>query len=470
MTLNKFSAFLLPLLVVAACVGPEPLPPAPTTGDMTLEQLMASDEQAAAQSLALGNAEWGYLLVDAASGKVLASRHPDTGFPPASTAKLPTMIAALGILRPTYRFTTQILAQGSLKSGVLAGDIVLAGDGDPLLTAGDLRALTVRIKDIGITSVEGRFIYTSALPVLAEIESTQPATAAYNQGLSGLNIEFNRVTLSRPSGDGAYTSPSEALPLVPDFPQGAGAPYDLPVRAPDRLAALMLQRFAKAEGIVLPDPEPGIPPPGAVSLAQIRSQPLLEIARAGLEYSNNMLAEVVGLSAARALGNSTDTLQGSADTLGVWLEREVTGLSRFATALANHSGLSTESRITPRQMTLLLSHALGQRFDGWRFDSLLSPGGRRDTLRGRFKDPETSYRVWAKSGTMRYIKGLAGYLDAESGRRLVFALFMHDPALRNRLEHDPERFSIQSRRTSSDWRDRTDLFEAALIRQWIKNY
>jgi hypothetical protein len=46
MTLNKFSAFLLPLLVVAACVGPEPLPPAPTTGDMTLEQLMASDEQA----------------------------------------------------------------------------------------------------------------------------------------------------------------------------------------------------------------------------------------------------------------------------------------------------------------------------------------------------------------------------------------------------------------------------------------
>ncbi|MEX0693651.1 MAG: D-alanyl-D-alanine carboxypeptidase [Rhodospirillales bacterium] len=470
MSLNKSAFLALGLLVVSACAGPEPAPPTPKTVNTPLDQLVQSDEKAAAQSLALDKSEWGYLLVEAESGKVLAARQPDTGFPPASTAKLPTMIAALGILGPTYRFTTQLLAQGSLKSGTLAGDLILAGDGDPLLTAGDLRALAVRLRDIGITRVEGRFIYTSALPVLAEIEPAQPDTAAYNQGLGGLNIEFNRVMLTRPSGEAAYTTPSEALPLIPDFPPNAGAPFDMPVRAPDRLAALMLQRFARAEGIDLPEPGPGIPPPGAVSLAQIRSQPLLEIARAGLEYSNNMLAEVVGLSAAQTLGSSADTLQGSADTLGVWLEREVHGLNRFATALANHSGLSTQSRMTPRQMTQLLGYALDRRFDGWRFDSLLAPGGRPGSLRGRFRDPATAYRVWAKSGTMRYIKGLAGYLDAASGRRLIFALFMHDPLLRARLENDPERFSVQSRRASSDWRDRTDLFEAALIRHWIKAY
>ncbi|WNK00996.1 D-alanyl-D-alanine carboxypeptidase [Thalassospiraceae bacterium LMO-JJ14] len=430
-------------------------------------------EPEAAQALGLREAAWGYLLMDATSGAVLEAHNADAGFPPASTAKLPTMIAALGILGPTYRFTTQLLARGKLKAGVLSGDLVLAGDGDPLLTAGDLRALAIRMKDIGITRLDGRFLYASAIPVLAEVEPAQPLNAAYNQGLGGLNIEFNRVLLTR-NGDAAdppfHTTPPEALTLVPSFAGTGPEQEELPVRAPGKLAALMLRRFALAEGIALPDPEAGPPPPGAVSLAQIRSQPLIEIARAGLEYSNNMVAEVAGLAASRALGSGAETLQSSADTLGIWLEGEVGGLGKFATALANHSGLSTASRVTPRQMTLILKYALERRFDGWRFDSLLTPSGARNTLRGRFRDPDTALRIWAKSGTMRYIKGLAGYLDARSGKRLIFALFVHDPVLRDRLENDPARFGARSRSASTSWRDRSDNFEAALISRWIRNY
>ncbi|MDP4795350.1 MAG: D-alanyl-D-alanine carboxypeptidase [Rhodospirillales bacterium] len=471
MKINKIILPIVVCLVLGACAQHLPLPPRQTSSAASLDSLLASDELSAARSLALSDIDWGYLLIDAKSGEVLMSRAADKGFPPASTAKVPTMVAALGILGPTYRFTTQLLAKGSLKAGVLSGDLVLAGDGDPLPSVGDLRALAIRLRDIGVTRLDGRFIYASSLPVFAEIEPEQPATEPYNQGLGGLNIEFNRVTLTRSTGDTGtvpYTTPSEAIDLIPDFPPSTTGRLESSVRDPALLAAQMLQRFALAEGISLPDPVSGTPPDGAVSLAQIRSQPLIEIVRAGLEYSNNMVAEVIGLSASRAQGVTDQSLARSADTLGVWLEHEVPGLKHFATTLANHSGLSTVSRVTPRQMTQILQYALNQRFDGWRFDSLLSPGGRRDTFRGRFKDPATAYRIWAKSGTMRYIKGLTGYLDAESGRRLIFALFMYDPELRARLENDPERFSLQSRKLSTDWRNRTDAFEEALIKHWIK--
>lgn len=467
MSSAKTLIIFLTLSVLAACAAPAPVTTTATTIPAATE-LAEADEAQAATRLGLADAQWGYIVVDAETGSVLETRNSDTGFPPASTAKLPTMIAALGILGPTYRFTTQVLARGTLTSGTLSGDLVLAGDGDPLLTAGDLRALAIRLKDIGIDKVDGRFLYASALPVFVEVEPDQPPTAPYNQGLGGLNIEFNRVLLS--GGGTPYTTPPEALQLVP---RGAGPERplaELPVRDPARLAALILRRFAMAEGIALPDPEAGPPPPGAVALAQVHSQPLIEIARAGLEYSNNMVAEVTGLAASQALGSGAETLRGSADTLGIWLEDEVDGLRQFATALANHSGLSTVSQISPRQMSLILGYALKRRFDGWRFDSLLTPGGTRDTLRGRFRTPDTAYRVWAKSGTMRYIKGLAGYLDALSGRRLIFALFVHDPKLRDALEKDPDRFGAAARAASTDWRKRSDVFEEVLVGGWIRRH
>jgi D-alanyl-D-alanine carboxypeptidase/D-alanyl-D-alanine-endopeptidase (penicillin-binding protein 4) len=462
---------ILAVSLLAACAAPPS--PLTSTADLSPDALSRMDDRRAAEALGIGDSEWGYQLSDAETGEILAEANAGQGFPPASTAKLPTMVAALGVLGPTYRFTTQLLARGSLKSGTLSGDLVLTGDGDPLLTAGDLRALAIRMKDIGIERLDGRFLYASALPVIAEVEPAQPALAPYNQGVGGLNLEFNRVLLTRPAiagGQSAYTTPPEAKPLIPDAGDTGPGTMDVPVREPDRLAASMLYRFAKAEGIELPAPETGAPPPGAVVLAQIRSQPLIEIARAGLEYSNNMVAEVSGLAASRSLGSGAETLKQSADTLGIWLEREIPSLKRFATALANHSGLSTESRTSPAQMTAILKYALKRRFDGWRFDSLLTPGGARDTLRGRFRDPDTAYRVWAKSGTMRYIKGLAGYLDARSGRRLIFALFVHDPLRRAWLENDPGRYGAASRAASATWRDRSDAFEAAIITRWIREY
>lgn len=471
----KFVEKTVSLFLCAILMGCAASPPLETTVAERVQRpdiasIAAMDDTTAMQALGLNSTDWGYLVLDAATGNVVAAHQPDVVFPPASTAKLPTMIAALSILGPSYRFTTQIHARGILKAGVLQGDLVLSGDGDPLLTAGDLRALAIRLKDIGITKVDGRFLFHSAMPEFAEVEASQPETAPYNQGLSGLNLEFNRAILTRPSqrsDDGAYTTPPEALPYTPADVRKIAGQYALPVQKPAALTASMFRKFAAMEGIDLPLPSAGSPPKNAIILAQIKSHPLIEIARAGLEYSNNMVAEIVGLAASRNQNDAISTLAESANMLGGWLDQEVPGLDGFETALANHSGLSTLSRISPRQMAALLGYAKNKHFDGWRFDALLAPGGARDNFRGRFRSPALAYRVWAKSGTMRYIKGLAGYLDAASGKRLVFTIFVYDQTKRDQLENDPERFSSDARRQSSKWRNDVEHFEEGLIQRWI---
>lgn len=381
------------------------------------------------------------------------------------------MIAALQILGPDHRFSTRLYARGTLRAGVLTGDLVLSGDGDPLLTAGDLRALVIRLRDIGITKVEGRFLFHSVIPEFAEVEPTQPETAPYNQGLGGLNLEFNRALLTRPiqgSDKDAYTTPPEAMPFTPSEARQIVGRYALPVQKPAELTANIFRKFAAMEGIDLPEPGAGTPPEDALILAQIKSQPLIEIARAGLEYSNNMVAEIVGLTAARHQTEAVTTLAQSAKTLGAWLDQEIPKLNGFEKALTNHSGLSTSSRISPSQMSALLGYAKDKHFEGWRFDALLAPGGARDNFRGRFRSPDLAYRVWAKSGTMRYIKGLAGYLDTASGKRLIFSIFVFDPAKRDQLENNPERFSSRARRQSSAWRNNVEHFEEGLIQRWIR--
>ncbi len=390
--------------------------------------------------------EVAYLVIDAETGVTVAQHASATPMPPASTAKLATMIAALGILGPEHRFTTEILAKGTFKNGVVSGDLILTGDGDPMLALGDLRALAVRLADFGIRRLDGRYLYGGSLSEFADVEPAQPAEAPYNQGVGSLNLEFNR--------DWDANDPI----------------LERPIRDPSARSARVFRNFAAMEGITLPAPIKDQVPAGAVRIASISSQPLSEIARAGLRYSNNMVAEAVGLSATDRLGTRAESLSQSASALGAWLAGEVPGLSGFASKLRNHSGLSTESRLTPADMVALLRYAYGKRFEGWRFDTLLTASGGRDGFDARFRSPSLQGRVWAKTGTMHYIKGLAGYLDARSGRRLIFALYSFDPKARAAFDAlDPA--NRQALRTAATaWRRRVLSFEENLVTDWIDRH
>lgn len=455
------------MLFLAACATPQE--PRPLSG-LTPPELV--------QSLGLTGSNWAYHAVDIETGRVVASHRADTPQPPASTAKLPTMIAALGILGADFQFETSLLTNGQIVGDTIVGDLIIRGTGDPLLRPNDLRNLATQLSDQGVRQISGQFLYQSTLPSFPVVEKNQPDTAAYNQGISGLNVDFNRVRLTQQRSTAGdiyyYFTPMEADGLTPPvnrFPDRAV--IDVPVRKPSLLAARLFQKFSNVEGIALPEPTLAIggttDASTMIKLASVKSLPLNHIAKVGLEYSNNMVAEALGLAASSAFANKPHSLSVSANHLTHWLNTHVVKETRFAPFLFNHSGLSAASRITPNDMTNLLLATWHIRHLGQRFDQLLPPAGGREGYRGRFRYPETAYKVWGKTGSMRYIKGLAGYIDAANGQRVAFSIFTNNLTKREQFGHARNMDNAEVRTDARAWRTKAEAFESELIRRWISN-
>ncbi|MBN9023164.1 MAG: D-alanyl-D-alanine carboxypeptidase [Rhizobiales bacterium] len=180
-----------------------------------------------------------------------------------------------------------------------------------------------------------------------------------------------------------------------------------------------------------------------------------KVAAAVLRYSNNLSAELVGLAASSKLTGRKLSLLESAAALAAWWQLRVPDADWTGLFLENHSGLSSRSLATPRQFVVMLEEAAGP-LGGADFHALLRPIS--------WKGVKGSARV--KTGTMSYIRGLAGYLDTASGRRLAFAIFFNDDDKRAALDarFDPQVREIDP--ASRPWRDRALKLEETLTSAW----
>ena len=118
----------------------------------------------------MAQADWGILARNLRTGKTLISFNADKLFLPASNTKLYTTAAALRLLGPQFRFRTPILATGPVSSGVLEGDLLVIGQGDPTWSArfhddgkAVFRAWADSLKALGITSISGAIIGVDAV-------------------------------------------------------------------------------------------------------------------------------------------------------------------------------------------------------------------------------------------------------------------------------------------------------------------
>ncbi len=438
----------------------------------------------------------GYILFDLDSGAPIATRQADRPFAPASVAKLPTIAAALAILGPEHRFETSLHITGTLRDGVLDGDLVLKGGGDPSLATEGLMELAAELRAMGIARVSGRFLFdTSVLPELPEIDSGQPWTAGYNTGVGALSVNFNRFQLSWTARAGQPVQASawsvsdagrvpldsvaveiatgEALTVTPVSNKGASAKEGaakegerwrlaprpgaassvwLPVTHPGIAAAQVFRRVAADAGVALPAPAPGTVPPSATLAALHRSEPLGVLARQVLRYSNNLSAELIGLAAARRLDPRAATLAQSAAVLSALPMAALPKTDWTGWRLLNHSGLNTASRVTPAQMAAVL-RAAGP--DVW------------DLLPGEDEGKVLPHGVHAKSGTLAYAKALAGTLTTAGGRRLGFAFFVADEGLRRAMDAAMDRRVAEIPPEARAWLARARTLQADLLALWI---
>ncbi|MEE9426822.1 MAG: D-alanyl-D-alanine carboxypeptidase/D-alanyl-D-alanine-endopeptidase [Paracoccaceae bacterium] len=431
------------------------------------------------------------VVANASDGKILESVNPLLALPPASVAKAITAQYALDALGPEHNFSTQLIAVGTIVAGRLEGDLVLMGGGDPTLDTTALAEMAALLKATGLREVSGRFLVQSgALPHVHQIDAGQPGHLGYNPAVSGLNLNYNRVHFEWKKNGGKYKVTMDARTAkyrpevslasmtvvdrrgpvftyanggqterwtVAKSALGKGGSRWLPVRQPELYAGEVFQIFARSHGLILKAPSVGYGSHGGTVLVDRASPDLKLILKGMLKHSNNLTAEVMGLSASVARGHTVSGLSPSARQMSGWME---TQLGARRPRFVDHSGLGDKSRITSLDMVKgMVSVGPNSILAG-----MLKPIQPRDG-KGNLR-LGSDITLKAKTGTLNFVSGLSGFINTGENKDLVFAIFSADTARRNDIAlADRER-----PRGARSWSRRARALQWALIDRWVDVY
>ena len=124
--------------------------------------------------------------------------------------------------------------------------------------------------------------------------------------------------------------------------------------------------------------------------------------------------------------------------------------------------------MTPKALTAFLAENFPKEFGETAYPSLFSISGQSGWMLRRLNDPEMSYNVWAKTGSLDYIDNMAGYLFAKSGKIYAFSVFINDMKKRDLLDGLNSEKINQLREKAKDWRNQSKPLTDALIRHWFE--
>jgi D-alanyl-D-alanine carboxypeptidase/D-alanyl-D-alanine-endopeptidase (penicillin-binding protein 4) len=406
---------------------------------------------------------WSAMVVSLSAGDTLLSVTADSPHLPASTMKLLTATLALDRLGANHRFRTELLHTGTIRDGVLEGDLVLRGDGDPSLSTRFLGASPDAAMDSiaqlvvrrGVRRVTGRVVGdASAFEARATPEGWLPRILedSYAGKVSALSLNEGIVwVMVRPVGGRAQVTlepASVALPVSAAVRVTGGAGATLSVRRTGNTVVVRgsigARAGQRAYGLVIPDPasfttgalvaalqRAGVEtsgqwavapaPAGAIALGALESQPVETLVTVMNRQSVNPIAEHLLRAAVRGPDrNAVGSAVGAERMLQDVLRREA-GVNPSAVQVRDGSGLSTLDRISARAMVQMLGWADKA---PWRslFHASLPLAGESGTLRGRMRGTAAAANLHAKTGTTNDVVSLAGYVTARNGELLAFAL------------------------------------------------
>lgn len=425
------------------------------------------------------------------SGRILESLTPNTSLPPASVTKVVTALYALHHLGSSFRYATRVIATGSVEGGIVQGDLVVAGGGDPHCDSDMLSNLARGVAQYGIKGVTGSLrIFAGALPYQRVIDDTQPVYVGYNPSLSGLNLNFNRVYFEWKRISSGYSTTIDArtrrmrppvrgiqvsivdrqAPLftykdsgnvehwsVIRDALGDGGGRWLPVRDIETYVGEVFRFVAAQQGVQLPHAKIAKTLPNGTVVAQELSETLLAQSRSMLKFSTNLTAEIMGLTATQLRRPLIKTLNSSGKEMAVWLEQTY-GIK--GVKFIDHSGLGDASRVSADQMIQILARSNweGPLRPTLKTIKLLNSKGRLAPIEG--------VTVSGKTGTLNFTSALAGYIVGKNGQKLTFAIFTADMIKRAKIKKaDRERPA-----GSKAWRNRSKAMQQKLLRRWALKY
>lgn len=417
-------------------------------------------------------------VADAApGGRVLLVHRADVPVNPASVMKLVTTTAALDLLGPAYTWRTAVYADGPVRDGVLAGSLYLRGDGDPKLVTERLWLLLRRVQALGIRHIAGDIVLDRsafALPPHDPAAFDGEPLRPYNAAPDALLINFRAQVLTFVPDEGARVArvglePPLAEVAVPDtVPLGDGpcndwraalqADWSDPRRPrfagryplacgervwpiahpePDRLAARAVAGvWAQLGGGLGGRVRDGTVPPGLAPRLLFDSVPLADVVRDVNKFSNNVMAQHLLLTLARAPGLASAgaatavppapaTFEAARTVVRDWWMARL-GADVPPPVVDNGAGLSREARVTATALVRLLQWVYAS---PWMPELMASlpVAGVDGTLRRSTMGRGLAH---LKTGSLADVQALAGYVHLPDGRRRVLVAIVNHPEAR----------------------------------------
>ena len=392
---------------------------------------------------------------------------------PASTMKLVTTLVGLEQLGPVFKGRTELRSSAELDKGVLKGDLVLRGGADADFSGEVLERMLQSLRNQGIKKIAGNLVLDRQLfnPARMDIgvppfdESPEayynviPDALMVNKNMLQIDMrstgkrlqlvmdpELDRVSIesdmSLVDAECAKWEDGWKLPEVKrehkgklrvilhgTFPKNCAKTNSINVvDRQDYLDRLFRLTWKKLGGVLAGETVEGAMPADSRILAEHASRALPEVVRDTNKPSDNALARTIFLSLGSlepdvALGShpipgiATQTTFVRSDlAVRSWMRKH--GIDDSGLVLENGSGLSRLERISPVQLAGLLQVGLRSNWAP-EFQSSLPIVAVDGTMRKRLRDSPAAARARLKTGSLRDVVALAGYVPDASGQQCV---------------------------------------------------
>ena len=415
---------------------------------------------------------YSFLVQEKGKKEPLLSVNAETPLNPASAIKVVTTLAALEELGPAFHWQTEVYTRGKIVAGVLHGDLLIKGYGDPYMVTENFWKLLQELKRKGISHITGDLIIDDSY---FEVPSVDPGDfdnkpeRAYNVRPNAFLVNFkaayfhfypsdngrsvivksdpelpnltmeNRLKLRKGRCGGFQRGIAITIPQGPQldriifdgrFPGSCGHyVMSRTVLKPEAFAfgvfkSLWQQLGGKIngtiqKGLVAVDEEPFL---------SWQSRPLGELIRLVNKFSNNVMTRQILLTLAAEWSGEAGTEENGRLFINDYLQKH--GMDTTSLRLVNGAGLSRETRISARLLADVMLHADAIPFMP-EFVSSLSIMGMDGTARNRLRKRIKSGHAHIKTGTIDHVSAITGHVYARSGKRFGIAgLLNHKDAHR----------------------------------------
>ncbi|HSW04996.1 D-alanyl-D-alanine carboxypeptidase/D-alanyl-D-alanine endopeptidase [Aquabacterium sp.] len=401
------------------------------------------------------------VVQDVDAGTALLSWQAQRPVNPASLFKLATTYAALDLLGPAYAWSTPVWLTGALHDGVLEGNLVIKGQGDPKLVIERLWLLLRRVQQMGVREIRGdivldrsAFVIADGSPAEFDGEPLRPynvrpdalllsykavvytftpdaargvARVGTEPALQGLQVDAHVPLLPGPCDDWraalkATPGDAERMRFAGGYPGSCGErSWPLAYADPASYNARLLQALWRELGGTLAGSVRDGPAPATPPSFEVSSPALAEVVRDINKYSNNPMAQQLFLTLG-LVRRGSGTVDNARAVLRDWLQLQL-GERAEGLVVDNGSGLSRETRLSAEGLAQLLHSA-------WRSPVMpellasLPVAGVDGTAR---RSRGGVGRAHLKTGSLKDVAAVAGLVLGPGGRRRIVVGIINHP-------------------------------------------